>query len=145
MKRTVFIITAIILVMCQSVLCFAANSDNGISVFVNQSKVNFDVAPIIQNGRTLVPMRAVFEALGAEVGWNNAAQAASARKDNIHIILTVNSNIMLKNLEPIELNVGAVMIDGRTLIPVRAVSEAFGCAVTWDQESKTVKIENTGI
>lgn len=145
MKRTAFIITAIILVMCQSVLCFAANSDNEISVLVNQSKVNFDVAPIIQNGRTLVPMRAVFEALGAEVGWNNAAQAASARKDNIHIILTVNSNIMLKNLEPIELDVGAVMIDGRTLIPVRAVSEAFGCEVTWDQESKTVKIENTGI
>ena len=86
-------------------------------------------------------MRAIFEALGAEVEWENETQTATATKDGITVSVTIDSDRMLKNGEEIELDVPARLVeDSRTLVPLRAISEAFGCQVEWDEELQRVDI-----
>lgn len=111
-----------------------------IKVMVNGKKVLFDVLPTSQNGRTLVPLRAIFEALGAEIEWDGETQTIKATKGDLSISLKIGSNNMTVNGENKELEVPAQSIDGRTLVPVRAISEAFGCDVQWDGNSSAVEI-----
>ena len=111
-----------------------------IKVMVNGKKVLFDVLPTSQNGRTLVPLRAIFEALGAEIEWDGETQTIKATKGDLSISLQIGSNNMTVNGENKELEVPAQSIDGRTLVPVRAISEAFGCDVQWDGDSSAVEI-----
>ena len=111
-----------------------------IKVMVNGKKVLFDVLPTSQNGRTLVPLRAIFEALGAEIEWDGETQTIKATKGDLSISLKIGSNNMTVNGENKELEVPAQSIDGRTLVPVRAISEAFGCDVQWDGDSSAVEI-----
>ena len=112
-----------------------------ITTYLNNEQLNFDILPITENDRTLVPMRAIFEALGAEVEWENETQTATATKEGITVSVTIDSNRMLKNGEEIELDVPARLVeDSRTLVPLRAVSEAFGCQVEWDEELQRVDI-----
>ena len=115
--------------------------NNQITVYINNEQLNFDIYPITEKDRTLVPMRAIFEALGAEVEWENETQTATATKDGITVSVTIDSNKMQKNGEEIELDVPARLVeDSRTLVPLRAVSEAFGCQVEWDEELQRVDI-----
>ena len=112
-----------------------------ITTYLNNEQLNFDILPITEKDRTLVPMRAIFEAMGAEVEWENETQTATATKDGITVSVTIDSNRMLKNGEEIELDVPARLVeDSRTLVPLRAVSEAFDCQVEWDEELQRVDI-----
>ncbi len=112
-----------------------------ITTYLNNEQLNFDILPITENDRTLVPMRAIFEALGAEVEWENETQTATATKDGIKVSVTIDSNRMQKNGEEIKLDVPARLVgDSRTLVPLRAISEAFGCQVEWDEELQRVDI-----
>ena len=112
-----------------------------ITTYLNNEQLNFDILPITENDRTLVPMRAIFEALGAEVEWENETQTATATKDGITVSVTIDSNRMQKNGEEIKLDVPARLVgDSRTLVPLRAISEAFGCRVEWDEELQRVDI-----
>ena len=86
-----------------------------ITTYLNNEQLNFDILPITENDRTLAPMRAIFEALGAEVEWENEPQTATATKDGIIVSMTIDSNRMLKNGEEIELDVPARLVeDSRT-------------------------------
>lgn len=111
-----------------------------LKVMVNGEKVRFDVLPTSQNGRTLVPLRAIFEALGAEIEWDGETQTITATKDDLAVSLKIGSNSMTVNDQVKELEVPAQSIDGRTLVPVRAISEAFGCDVQWDGAKNAVVI-----
>lgn len=111
-----------------------------IKVMLNDEKVLFDVLPTITDGRTLVPLRAIFEALGAKVEWNGETQTITATKDDKTVVLTIGSNEMTVDGETKTLDVSAQIIDGRTLVPVRAISEAFGCSVDWNDAERTVII-----
>ena len=105
-----------------------------VTVFVDNVQLEFDVNPIIENGRTLVPMRYIFEALGAQVDWIDETQTAVATKGEIKIEITVDSTEMKRNGEIITLDVPAKLLNDRTLVPVRAVSEGLGANVDWDEE-----------
>jgi len=111
-----------------------------IEVLVNGTKVTFDQPPILENGRTLVPLRAIFEALGAKVDWNNSTQTVVATKGGTQISLQIGSTQMYVNGSVKTLDVPAKLINSRTLVPVRAISEAFGCKVDWIQDTQTVVI-----
>ena len=111
-----------------------------IKVLVNGAAVTFDQPPIIENGRTLVPLRAIFEALGATVEWEQSTQTVTAVKDDITIILKIGDVFLTKNGERITLDVPAKIVGGRTLVPARAVAESFGAEVGWDQATRTVTI-----
>ncbi len=99
-----------------------------------------DVPAQTINGRTMVPLRAIFEALGATVEWDDVTQTVTSTKGDITIKLQINSNILNKNNEEITLDVPAQLIDGRTMVPARAVAEAFNCQVGWDDATQTVTI-----
>lgn len=111
-----------------------------ISVYVNDKKLSFDQPPILQDGRTLVPLRAIFEALGALVEWEPSTQTITAEKDDVVITLRIGSNEMDRNSDKITLDVPPMIINDRTLVPVRAISEAFNCTVAWDEDTRTVNV-----
>lgn len=121
-----------------------------VKVKLDSTYLTFDVAPQIIEGRTMVPLRAIFEALGAEVKWDDATKTVSATRDGVNVALTIGKNEMQKDTQTVTLDVPAQIVDSRTLVPVRAISEAFECDVNWDADNRTVliklpKVEEVGI
>ena len=109
-------------------------------VVLNGSKLIFDVPPIIDDGRTLVPLRAIFEALGANITWDDTTKTITATKGLSTITLQIGASSATKNGQIVNLDVPSKVIDGRTLVPLRFVSEAMGCDVMWADKSQTVVI-----
>lgn len=112
----------------------------GIEAFVGGKEVAFDVRPVIQDGRTLVPVRALTEALGAQVSWDQETWTATIRAGGKELALTINSKTALVNGVPHTLDVPAALIDGRTVLPLRFVAEALGLTVGWEHETQTIVI-----
>jgi len=116
------------------------NTNDEISVILDGRKLLFDQPPIIADGRTLVPLRAIFEGLGAEVLWDDATKTVTASKGGVELKLTIGENRYFKNGNAFEMDTAARIVNGRTLVPVRMVSENFGKTVNWDGNTKTVTI-----
>lgn len=119
---------------------FGADFEPEIKVVIDGETLETDQAPIIVNDRTLVPMRAIFEKLGASVDWNESAQAVTAVKGEREISLAIGGDVMRIDGEAKTLDVPAMLYNERTLVPVRAVSEALNCNVNWIGEENTVAI-----
>lgn len=123
---------------------------NDISITINGEELVTDNAPVIVNDRTLVPMRAIFEALGAEVTWNEQEYCAYASKDSNAIRLPIGSDIMGAGIvnsggamlfsSEIALDVPAQLIGDFTYVPARAVAEAFKSSVNWNESERRVII-----
>lgn len=116
---------------------------NTITITVDAKRVDCSVynqEPVIVNGRTLVPLRAVFEALGATVEWNNDTRTATAQRGGVNVSLAVDSDQLYVNSVAKTIDVPAQIMNNRTMVPVRAVAEAFGCKVEWDNNTRTVVI-----
>lgn len=116
------------------------NSKKDITVKIDGAEVAFDQPPIIVDERTLVPVRAIFENLGATVDWNGETRTVTSNRGNITISMTIDKNEMFKNGNPISLDVPPQIIGERTLVPARAIAESFNCDVDWDGETRTVII-----
>ena len=116
------------------------NSFEYISVDILGKKIQFDQKPILYNNRTMVPMRKIFEELGAKVLWDGQTQTATGVKGNLKVKFTVGSNIMYVGNKAIQLDTFPIVVSGRTLVPVRAIAEGMGCLVNWDDATKTVLI-----
>ncbi len=131
--------------------------DPRIKVNLNGTYLDFDVLPQIIDGITLVPMRTIFEALGAEVEWDNDTQTVYATRktdtlaeivslkiDDLDMTISWYSSVEPSALpcrEVITLDVAPILFGGRTLVPARAIAEAFGATVDWDEETQTVIIK----
>lgn len=115
-------------------------SDRDITLKVDNAVVATDVSPVIENGRTLVPYRALLEALGGEVSWDPKKMTATAVLGSDEVKVTIDSTIGYVNGVQKTLDVPARIIDGRTLIPVRFVLENLKCTVLWDNDTRTVLI-----
>lgn len=111
-----------------------------VTVRLDDKKVECPVPARIENGRTMVPMRAIFEAFGMEVEWNNEEKSVSATKDDTVISLTVGEKALYVNDEKVELDVAAYIDSDTTLVPVRAISESLDASVTWNEEKRRVEI-----
>jgi Copper amine oxidase N-terminal domain. len=111
-----------------------------VKVKVNGKPLIFDVAPVINDGRTLVPLRSIFEALGADINWNGSTKTVYATKDGMNMILKVGSSTASVNGATITLEVAASNFNGRILVPTRFIAESFGADVTWDPDTRTVII-----
>ena len=132
MKKLLVVILA---VMMLATAAFAAD----ITVTLNGEAIDFaDQAPAIVEGRTLVPLRAIFEALGASVEWDQATKTVSSTLGEDSISLSVGSTTLVKNGEDITLDVPAQIINSRTMVPARAIAEAYGVGVEWDAATRTV-------
>ena len=131
-------------------------SDSDVKVVLNGEQLSFEQNPVILNDGVLVPMRTIFESMGAEVDWytpkkGNSNRSATATLNSKSIVFEVDSSYMsitaLKNgqatdTKKITLYPPTVLYNGYTMVPVRAVSEAFGASVNWDGDSRTVYINN---
>jgi len=119
----------------------AALADD-IRVSINGRTVGMGAyGPMERNGRVMVPMRGVFERLGANVEWNPGARMVTATRGDTNVELTLGSRFALVNGERVAMDVPAMEIAGSTYIPLRFVSEALGSDVTWDRKAATVFID----
>lgn len=111
------------------------NGKSGFSVFVSGNAVDFtkydNVLPALDNGRTLVPLRALVEALNASVSWDSGSMEITIVKGNKTVVLKIDSDIAYVDGEKMILDAPARLSSGRTMIPLRFVGEAFGEAVGW--------------
>ena len=137
MKRIISLLIAVVLVFS---MVPAMAQSQPIKVMIDGRYIDFDVQPQLINDRTMVPVRAIFEALGANVDWDDATWTVISDKGDTKVTLAINDNILYKNGVGIELDVPAQLVDSRTLVPVRAISEAYGCWVDWNNELNTVII-----
>lgn len=112
-----------------------------ITVFANGKQVNFNQEPMIENDRTLVGMRAIFESLGAEVEWNGEEQSVTASTDDTTVKLQIDNNIMQVNDNKVELDTPARLVNDNTMVPLRAVSEALDAKVEWIEELQRIVID----
>ncbi|MBQ8576697.1 MAG: hypothetical protein IJ449_01820 [Clostridia bacterium] len=117
----------------------AAEMDIGVSI--DGEEVVFDVKPAVVNQRTMVPMRFIFEKLGATVEWIPEENGIRATTDTLEVYLQLGVAQITINGVVTELDVAPYAVDGRTLVPLRAVSEAFSADVVWDQATTSVLIE----
>ena len=140
MKKRIIATLAALSVSAAPVAALAADDD--IKVTLDGQAIAFDVQPQIIDERTMVPLRAIFEALGASVDWDQETQTVTAAKGDTKIALTIGKNVIYVNDKPIELDVAPLIIDERTLVPVRAIAESFGLDVDWDGENATVIIKS---
>ena len=115
-------------------------SGRPITVYIDGLDLYFDSEPIIVNDRTMVPMRKIFENLGAEVSWDNDAKKVTAVRDNVTIELTIGNDIAFTNGEAKKLDAPAIIQDNRTLVPLRFVAETLNCDVSWDGANRRVVI-----
>jgi len=107
---------------------------------VNGDVVKLDVPPMIQKGRTLVPIRFVSESFGAEVGYVKEEQKVTVNLYGKYIEIFINRTTAKVNNEPVILDLPAMIINGRTLVPLRFVSENLGAKVDWDGKTQTITI-----
>ncbi|MBQ7102943.1 MAG: trypsin-like peptidase domain-containing protein, partial [Anaerotignum sp.] len=114
-----------------------------VKVTLNGNPLVFDTPPVVENGRVLVPMRGILEALGYSVGWQAHTQTVLAKKDGMDISLPLNSTTVTVNQETVTIDVPARLQDGRTLVPLRFLAEYSGAAVTWDSAASAVVIHSS--
>jgi len=115
-----------------------------ITVYVNGRVVNFDVPPTVIQGRVLVPMRGIFESLGATVDYNPLTQQINVTDGSQNVELTVGSRQAMVNGVPEMLGVPAFTISGRTMVPLRFISEGLGAEVQWVAANDTILINASG-
>ncbi|WP_339267133.1 copper amine oxidase N-terminal domain-containing protein [Paenibacillus sp. FSL R5-0470] len=111
-----------------------------ISIIIDGVRLSTDQAPVMVNGRTMVPLRAIFEAFNATIKWNQKAQTVTATKDDTTIMLKIGSKTATINNKAVTLDVPGLNLKGRTMVPTRFVSEALGHEVGWNPKTQVVTI-----
>jgi len=146
MKKIIFTISLVLMLVMTSVVAFGQDQ---ITVSIDSTKVEFNDeigSPFIdQNYRTQVPFRATLEKFGAKVDWNNETKVAIATKGDITVEVPLGQNYIMKNGEKVATDTAAIIVNNRTYLPIRAVVEAFGSEVQWDQGLNTVVITSTPV
>jgi len=146
MKKFIFIILTIIICFCSQI----ALADSDIKVSINDKFVEFtDQKPIIMSDRTFVPVRIVSENLGALIDWDEEEEIVTITKDSVKIELEIGSNKLdvrrNKVLNEIIMDVSPVLLNGRTLLPIRYIAENLGYTVSFSEELQTVEIKTKKI
>ena len=132
------IILAFILVLSLGTTVFA----EPIKVVINSQPLVVPINPIIQEGRTLVPLRAIFEALNVTVEWDQSTKTVTGTRDGRIIKLQIDNKLASINGISVELDVPGRIVEGNTLVPVRFIAESLGANVKWDDITRTVLINS---
>ena len=114
MKRIINLFLAITLIL--AMVSMPVSAEDNITIYVNEQRLKCDVDPYIENGRTMVPMRKIFEALDAKVDWEGTTQTITATKDDIVIILQINNSTMKNNGVDEVLDVAPVIVESSTFV-----------------------------
>lgn len=118
---------------------------NHMNVSVEGEAVYFDQPPVISGGRTLVPIRAVCEKIGATIKWDVSTRTTTVSKGDKTLSLQIDNQLMqVSGGAPVHLDVPPQIINGRTLLPIRAVVENLGYELIWNAANQTLSIEQKG-
>lgn len=109
-------------------------------VKIGNTFLGFDTEPVLESDRTLIPLRYMFEFMGANVMWNDDTQTATVSKDGINIDITIDNTIAYVNGEAFELDVPARLMNDRTMIPLRFLSEKLGYHVAWEEGTDIITV-----
>lgn len=116
----------------------------GPRMIVDGFPLDLDVPPLVEQGVTLVPMRGIFEALGAAVVWDDTTQTVTAERASTYIRLQIGSAVAFRNGTAIPLAVPPKTVNGTTMVPLRFVGEALGAEVSWNRFTRTVTVVSGG-
>lgn len=136
MKKLLSLI--LIFIVCLLQMSFAKAD---IKIYYNNKEIVSEVSPFIENGRTLVPVRMILEALNYDVLWNDKTKTVTIKSTNSTILLSINSNIAVVNNKNITMDTKAMIKDNRTFVPIRFIAENLGYLVRWDEPTKSIFIE----
>ncbi|MCK5848091.1 MAG: hypothetical protein KAH01_02695 [Caldisericia bacterium] len=110
------------------------------SAFINDKEMVLDVPPTIVSGRTMVPIRFVSEGLGAKVEWDGETKTISIVFGDDVISMIIGVDVAIHNGKAVKMDAPPFIMSGRTMVPIRFVSEGLGAKVEWDGETRTVTI-----
>lgn len=133
-----------ILIIIAALFSFtSALAESDINIYVDGARLECTAPAYIDNGRTMVPMRSIFESLDAEVAWVDETKPITVSKEDMTVILQINSADLFVNGKDEKLDTSPVMVNGTTFVPARAVSQALGADVLWDESARTVYITSS--
>lgn len=138
LKRGFAVFTAMMILL--HVFTIPIYAQDEIKVVLNGNRIKFDVQPQIIDNRTMVPMRAIFSALDAEVSWNQDNQSIVATKEDMTIEMTIGRKAIYTDGVKKDMDVAPIIISSRALVPVRVIAESFDCEVKWDERTSAVYI-----
>ena len=138
MKKILFGISVGLLILMSLFSVATAASAATVSVDGYLVAFNKDTGyPFVdENSRTMVPLRITMESAGAEVGWDSATRTASVNMNGTTVQVPIGHKYILRDGNKVEIDTSAVIKDGRTYLPIRAVLESFGAIVSWDGAKK---------
>lgn len=143
-KKLALILAAAMTVSAMSMTAVAEEEYPEVNVVINGEELESDQPAVIIDSRTMVPMRAIAEALDVEVDWVADTKTVVFAKDDVTAELTIGETVLNVTAAgvtvPVEIDAPAVIVNSRTLVPVRFISENFGAEVEWDGDTKTVTI-----
>lgn len=134
------IVLVLIMSMVLSGVSFVVAATESIKVTIDGNQVGMSVSPVIIEGRTLIPLRAIFEHLDAAVDWDNNTRTATVILGDRIVKLQIGSKIANVNGMDVLLDTPAIVLDGSTMVPVRFIVESLGAKVDWNNGSRTVII-----
>ena len=127
-----------------------ANDDVSVVIDENYKMEFADQKPVIVEGRAMIPVRELLEKLGKKVDWNDESRQAIISDGMTTVKLSPGNNVMIKEVansfsdnvysEEVALDVAPIIVNGRVLLPIRAVVEAFGSEVVWENDTRTIFI-----
>lgn len=131
-----YLTVALILVL--ALFSLAVRAEDKPALVVNGVALSSDVAPVIENGRALVPIRVLSETLGCTVEWDGVKRSIRVISEETEIVMVLNQATATVGGKPVSLDVPARLIDNRTMVPLRFVSTALGAGIDWNAQTRTV-------
>jgi len=144
MKKTLAAIVALMM-MFTVILLPKAQAATVIKIYIDGNQLATDQAPVTVSGRVFVPLRGIFEALDASVLWEPQTQLITANKGDTTVVLKIGAKTATINNQTVTLDAPARAMNGRTLVPIRFISESLGAAVDWNANSQSVLITSSTI
>ena len=154
MKKRLTLLAAVLMAALVAVLPSAAQADvtgasqskagSAITVHIDGALIQCDVPPTIENSRVFLPMRAAAEAMGASVVWDNASRSISVEKGSTTAYFVVGDTTYYHNGTAKESDVAPMIVNSRTLLPIRVFAESLGADVYWDNAARDVQITTSG-
>ncbi|MCX7715637.1 MAG: copper amine oxidase N-terminal domain-containing protein [Clostridia bacterium] len=146
MKKIAAFFAAVFLVFALCPMAFMVGGQ--VSVLLDGNALEFDAVPFIEDGRTMVPMRGIFEAVGADVAWDEDTKTVLAVRtkgqETSVVSLQIDADYAFVNGEKKVLDVPAKIVGDRTFVPLRFIAEALGETVEWNADTASVNIRTQG-
>ena len=140
MKKIIALVLTFVLLTSMAAFAAPVFEDMDVTVVLDGKTLEFDQKPLVESGRTLVPVRKIFETLGATVDYDEATETVISRKGDLIIVMQIDNDVMFVNSEPVKLDVPAREVGGRTLVPLRAISDAMQVEVMWNGDTQTASL-----